>query len=244
MKWIKLKKIKTIPQETLDNARKIDSSYQVVDVIKNGENKLEELKEEDVIRKEDIKQEEINKKIDLHPKDPIISQIEPKKEMIEKNAQTEENLVLKPDTQGIMRLTEKALGTSENTQQIIFRDASSVIAEKLPEQLGSDPIDISKGKYDVRRLTNINELERVWIGYFNLLDPFEGGDWAKQYANEYMNLSMAIHGERAKLLVKMQMAASGGSNSPFKKPDDKRNFIERHFTKRGQEPKEDDMNEL
>ena len=94
-----------------------------------------------------------------------------------------------------------------------------------------------------RRLTNITPLERVWISYFNLLDPFEGGVWAMGYAKEYMNLSMSIGGERAKLLVKMQMAASGG-NSQFKKPEDKRNFIERHFTKRGQEPKEDDINEL
>jgi hypothetical protein len=102
---------------------------------------------------------------------------------------------------------------------------------------------LSKGEWDDRKLTNITPLERVWLGYFRLLDPFEGGDWASNYANEYMALSMAIGGERAKLLVKMQMATSGGQSN-FKKPDDKRNFIERHFTKRGQEPKEDDINEL
>jgi hypothetical protein len=243
MRWLKIKKVKTIPQETIDNTKKIDSTYTVVDEIKNGENNVEELKEKDVMKKEDT-----DKKIDLHPKEPILEPIieyETKREIIEKPilSDKEDNSILTPDSKGIMRLTEKAMDTSSNRQELIFKDASSTTSEKLAPQLASSPKYLNQGEWDDRKLTNITPLERIWLGYFRLLDPFEGGDWASNYANEYMALSMAIGGERAKLLVKMQMATSGGQSN-FKKPDDKRNFIERHFTKRGQEPKEDDMNEL
>lgn len=243
MRLFKIKKIKTIPDETIDNARKIDSTYKIIDEIKNGENKVEELKEKDVIKKEDE-----NKKIDLHPKEPILESIKEdgaKKEIIEKPIITdkEDNTILTPDSKGIMRITEKAMDTSSNRQELIFKDASSTTSEKLAPQLASSPQYLNKGEWDDRKLTNITPLERVWLGYFRILDPFEGGEWANDYASEYMALSMAIGGERAKLLVKMQMATSGGQSN-FKKPEDKRNFIERHFTKRGQEPKEDDMNEL
>jgi hypothetical protein len=243
MRFFKIKKIKTIPDETLDNAKKIDSTYKVLDEIKNGENKVEELKEKDVIKKEDI-----DKKIDLHPKEPILEPIKEdgvKKEIIEKPIipDKEDNTILTPDSKGIMRITEKAMDTSSNRQELIFKDASSTTSEKLAPQLASSPQFLNKGEWDDRKLTNITPIERVWLGYFRILDPFEGGQWAYDYASEYMALSMAIGGERAKLLVKMQMATSGGQSN-FKKPEDKRNFIERHFTKRGQEPKEDDMNEL
>ena len=250
MRLPRLRKENTIPQETLDNTKKIDSTYTLIDEIKNGENKVEEIEEKPVEKKEEIKS--IEKLIETKPNtfekssEPITPEInDSTKQLVEQKPQPEnnENLTLVSDTQGIMRLTDKAIGTSENTQQIIFRDASAITAEKLPAQLGTDPNKLAHGEYDERRLTNITPLERVWISYFNLLDPFEGGVWAMGYAKEYMNLSMSIGGERAKLLVKMQMAASGG-NSQFKKPEDKRNFIERHFTKRGQEPKEDDINEL
>lgn len=154
-----------------------------------------------------------------------------------------EELNLTPGKDGIYRITDKSMGDNQNTQQIIFKDASSVVAEKLPAQLGSDFNTLAKGIFDVRRLTHINEIERVWMSYFDLLDPFEGGDFARAFSNSYANYAMSIGGERAKLLVKMQMAASGVGGQ-LKKPEDKRNFIEKHFTKRGQEPKDDDINEL
>lgn len=250
MKFPKFRKISTIPKEIIDNTKKIDTTYTFQDIEKEGDSITEQINEKPVEKKEEPKS--TDKLIESKPvtfesnKEPITTEInDSKKQLVEAKPIQEntENLTMISDTQGIMRITDKNIRSNENTQQIVFRDASAITAEKLPAQLGTNPNKLAKGEYDERRLTNITPLERVWIGYFNLLDPFEGGIWASEYAKEYMNLSMSIGGERAKLLVKMQMASSGGG-SAFKKPEDKRNFIERHFTKRGQEPKEDDMNEL
>lgn len=235
-------KTKLILKKNIDEIKKVETTYTFKDIEKEGEIKKEELTET-ISKSFEDKSEEIKS---IEKQHEIISINEQSKaNMIEEKAQpfNKEELNLVSDDKGIMRITDKNLTNNQNTQQIIFKDASSVIAEKLPAQLGSDPRILARGEYDVRRLTHINEIERVWLGYFDLLDPFEGGEWAHDFAYSYANWSMSIGGERAKLLVKMQMAASGGM-SAFKKPEDKRNFIEKHFTKRGQEPKEDDMSEL
>lgn len=204
------------------------------------EDKIEILNEAKAENFEEKSKEERKKEIaTLFPKDE-------KKQLNETKVQPENpnQLSLEVSKDGIMRVSDKGINQNQNTQQLILRDASSVIAEKLPAQLGSSPNVIETGEWDDRKLSDITDLDKIWLAYFDLLDPMEGGEWAKKFAYGYAAWSDSVGGKRAKLLVQMQMAAGGGGGNMLKTPEDRRNFIERHFTKRGQEPKGDNLNEL
>jgi len=135
---------------------------------------------------------------------------------------------------------EKDFEKDTNVQVIEYKDASSAIAEKLPEQLGSDPTFIAKGKFDERKLSNIDEIDRLWLSYFLLIPDEDGGNYARNLCDNYLTLSDSIGGERAKDLIRMQLAASGIKK---RKEEDKRNFLEKHLTQRGKEPKDSDIDE-
>jgi len=50
----------------------------------------------------------------------------------------------------------------------------------LGPQLGSDIEILSKmHKVDMRRLSKLGPIDKAWLSYFTLLEPEEGGDFAK-----------------------------------------------------------------
>lgn len=144
---------------------------------------------------------------------------------------SEKKTIIKPN------LTNESKDIRTNVLKI--QDAANSAAEVLPRQLGTDPLMIMQGRYDIRRLTNLNKIDVVWISIFNLLDDTEGGEFGRAFAEQYMNLAVSIDGKRSDQIIKMMLAASGGGRA--KKKDDTRNFIEKYLTKRGQEPKDDDI---
>lgn len=118
-------------------------------------------------------------------------------------------------------------------QEDAMKEAVTVIAP----QLASDGVNLAELKVDVRRLTRLSKTEIIPISYF--LSGSEEGDWIEKMMGNYMNLKMSEQDhERAVLLVEALKAIGGVPKIQKKKRDD-RNFIQRHFTQRNQEPDED-----
>lgn len=124
-----------------------------------------------------------------------------------------------------------------DTQTIVYQDAVSEIGRILASQIGSDRIMLEAGIVDIRRLTNIGKVERLWLSFFLHMPDDQGGQWMKQFCDDYMNLSPSLGGMRAKLIIAMQ-SAIGGIRQQKSKVKDDRSFIERHFTRRNQEPED------
>ena len=93
--------------------------------------------------------------------------------------------------------------------RMIIEDASSVSAKILVPQLGSDRTDLAKGKVDVRRFTNIPEVDVIWLNWFMNLPKQYGGSWGKTFCENHMNLRYSVNGENKKLSVEMVRAIRG-----------------------------------
>jgi len=114
-------------------------------------------------------------------------------------------------------------------------DASSLLAETLGPQLGSDGTTLSEQKVDTMRLTRLNLLEILPIMYFKGHE----NPWIKERMDDYMNLKMSFEGhERAKLIVEA-LKAVGGSREQPKKKKDERGWVGRNITKRNKGPDEE-----
>lgn len=124
-------------------------------------------------------------------------------------------------------------------QTVTVNDATSKAIETLGVQLGTDAKTLAELMVDVRRLTHISTADRTMIAYFSLLDDKEGGEFATKFFDQYMNLSMSIDGERAKMIVKA-LGAIAGSEKEGRK-EDKRNWIQRNLTQRGKESTDADV---
>ncbi len=131
--------------------------------------------------------------------------------------------IIKPDFPRIVRDNTK-------TNQLVFQDASSIIASVLPPQLGTDPLLRALGKYDLKKLSKISELERIWIAYFLLLEEYEGGEYSTNFCENMLALSSSVGGFNSQLIVEMQKAVSGGKENAVRR--DVRSFVEKHFTRR------------
>jgi len=93
--------------------------------------------------------------------------------------------------------------------RLIVEDASSVSAKILVPQLGSDRKSLAKGEVDVRRFTNIPEVDVIWLNWFMNLPKQYGGDWASKFCENHMNLRYSVNGENKKLAVEMVRALAG-----------------------------------
>jgi len=106
----------------------------------------------------------------------------------------------------------------------------------LGPQLGSDTIDLVKGKVDMRRLSKLpSPLDKVWISYFMLIGDEEGGEFARAFCNNYLNLAVSDDGWRVNKMIQM-VAGSKGAPSVGelqKKP----NIVARNVTQRDWEKK-------
>lgn len=120
---------------------------------------------------------------------------------------------------------------------IKIQDASSAAVSIIAPQLGSDKNTLAEGRIDNNRLTHINEAEVLWLAWFQNIPKLEGGDFAQNFADLYKDLRMSTDGRRAALLVKALGNITG--HGPTAAPVDKRSFIQKHVTQRGQEPEED-----
>ena len=122
----------------------------------------------------------------------------------------------------------------EKIQKIVYQDAISTSAENLIPELGTDIIDKSLGRVDVRRFSNIDTKERMWLTWFKMLPNDEGGNYMVPFCEEYLNISMSVQGMRSKQIIALFGALSG--KGVRKKENDTRNWVQKHVTQRGKKP--------
>ena len=108
----------------------------------------------------------------------------------------------------------------------------------LVAQLGSDIVDLKTGKVDMRRLSKTGPLEKVWIAYFLMLEDEEGGDFARGFCHNYLNLAVSEEGWRVNKMIQMEGAQQGAPTigELAKKP----NVLQRNITQRDWRKKADE----
>ena len=122
---------------------------------------------------------------------------------------------------------------SSSMQSVTIEDASSVSAKILVPQLGTDKAELAKGRVDVRRFSNIDEVEAIWLNWFMQIPDAQGGDWARRFCEGHLNLKYSIGGENKKLVVEMQKAISGLSDAP--EAPKKKGILERLGLRKGEQ---------
>lgn len=119
------------------------------------------------------------------------------------------------------------------------QERQEVTAEgELAGQLGTDKTTLVKGKFDMRRLSKINPIEKAWISFFMLEPEEEGGDYFREFCENYLNLSVSEDGWRTNKMIQM-VAGSKGAPSVgdlMKRPGWlSRNLMQRDWEKKAEE---------
>ena len=128
--------------------------------------------------------------------------------------------------------------SGDNVHQVTMIDAASESAKVLVPQMGTDTNLLREGKYDVRRFSDIREVDVVWLTWFSNIPEQYGGGYAKAFCNAYLNHRYSVDGKNKKLVVQMQQAVSGSRTR--KEAKDERSWIQRNITRRNQAPSTDD----
>jgi hypothetical protein len=124
----------------------------------------------------------------------------------------------------------------EKGNRVILENAQSRMAEIIAPNYGSDREFIEQGKVDIRRFTNIKNIDVIWLTHFLNVPDHEGGEYAKDFCMDYMNLRDSVNGEHKKIGIRLQQALNASDG--IEELTDNRNWIEKHITKRGEEPNE------
>ena len=105
-------------------------------------------------------------------------------------------------------------------------DAGSESAKILVGNFGSDKEGwLDEGKIDFRRFTHLDPIDPYWCSYFRLMPKERGGNWAREFVEEYENHAYSVDGRHKKLTVDMQKAVSGKETQP--KDKKKRSLTDR-----------------
>ena len=137
----------------------------------------------------------------------------------------------------IDELLSDSKGGKAQSTIIEIKDASTITAQVLVPEMGSDDDWKREGKIDWRRFGHISELDPFWMGHFLLKKKYQGGNYSKGYAEQIGNLNYSIGGRHKKLAVGMQRAVSGKGEEP-KKPKKDRSMLDKLF-RRNKEEKEE-----
>ena len=113
------------------------------------------------------------------------------------------------ETGAIQEQGQDSHGGGAGSQHFTIEDAATISARTLVPQLGSDKAMLAKGKVDVRRFSNICEIDVIWLTWFMNIPKQNGGDYASLYCENYLNLRYSVGGENKRLVVDMQKAISG-----------------------------------
>ena len=110
---------------------------------------------------------------------------------------------------------------------------------ELAGQLGSDKTTLSKGVFDMRRLSKLNPLEKAWISFFyNMFPSEEGGDYFNEFCDNWLNVSVSEEGWRTNKMIQMVAGAKGAPSvgELQKKPG----LLQRNITDRGWKKRADE----
>jgi len=101
----------------------------------------------------------------------------------------------------------------------------------LIPNFGSDRDYLEEGKVDVRRFSDISEVDVFWLTYFMEIDDDLGGEYTKKFCNNYLNLRYSVKGKHKKQTINMQNAVRGMGDD---EEEDSRNWLQRNVTQRGE----------
>ena len=108
----------------------------------------------------------------------------------------------------------------------------------LGPQLGTDTVDLVKGKVDMRRLSKLGPIDKAWLSYFSMLSDEEGGEFARRFCDNYINYAVSEEGWRTNKMIQM-VAGSKGAPSVgelVKRPGVlQRNITDREWKKKAEE---------
>jgi len=117
------------------------------------------------------------------------------------------------------------------------KETEETIEVILGSQYGSDQQNLGKGKIDERRFTNINEAEAFVIPYFMNIPPHRGGNWARKYISNFLNLKMGVNGWRSNQGIKVISGSKGAPTIDVRKRPGLigRNVTERDWKKKSEQ---------
>ncbi len=86
---------------------------------------------------------------------------------------------------------------------------ASVVASKLAEQLGTDPMDLGKARFDMRRLTVIRNSD-IGLLLYARIKSRKSRVWKTIY-DEILNLRVSIDGRGRRDIIRMEAVSRGGT---------------------------------
>jgi len=122
------------------------------------------------------------------------------------------------------------MAEDENYMGPISDLGAGITADKLAGQLGTDPADLAKNRYDMRRLSIIDKEERgilLWMKIKSRKNPVY-----KILYEEILNLNVSDKGRGRRDIIHMEVASKGGMVS-VESEIPQQNWIQRNVTDRG-----------
>jgi len=111
---------------------------------------------------------------------------------------------------------------------------STVVASKLAGQLGTDTADLARNRYDMRRLSVIQNKDIRFLLYAKIKSR-KSQVWRTLY-NEYLNLKVSVDGRGRRDIIRMEAVSRGGAASVESEIRDPgwigRNITDRNFRER------------
>ena len=86
---------------------------------------------------------------------------------------------------------------------------ASVVASKLAEQLGTDPADLGRARFDMRRLTVIRNAD-IGLLLYAKIKSRKSRVWKTIY-DEILNLRVSIDGRGRRDIIRMEAVSRGGT---------------------------------
>jgi len=86
---------------------------------------------------------------------------------------------------------------------------ASVVASKLAEQLGTDPADLGKARFDMRRLTIIRNVD-IGLLLYAKIKSRKSRVWRTIY-DEILNLKVSVDGRGRRDIIRMEAVSRGGA---------------------------------
>jgi hypothetical protein len=120
--------------------------------------------------------------------------------------------------------------TSSN-QNISIYDSEAEAVKILLPNYSSDKEFLEYGKVDIRRFSNVGEIDVYWLSWFSLIEDQYGGEWANNWCQMWMNIRDSVGGEHKKLGISAIEALGEKADKTQKK--DLRSAIKKYITQRG-----------
>lgn len=120
--------------------------------------------------------------------------------------------------------------SNESTIQHFVDRGPEIVASSLAAQLGSDLKDVAQGKNDMRRLSVIDEKDKLFLMYAKIRSR-KSKAWKALY-EEFLNLNVSIGGRGRRDIIRMEAVSKGGMAGVESEIPQRPNWIGRNITQR------------